>query len=241
MPLAGSGQMPRHQNSFACGLDAPELTVDKRVRRARAAGGTKVQKHPGKVSIKPAARVHDDWCSDEEEEWSEQNASVETTATIATETGTAVEEDLDNWDVVSQTKPKEDEWPSLQQSCDPDLLKYDLFETMSQVSDMTLGSWVDVEDLHSPSRATRPVEQTWASRIGPNNGLPKPKTALPWAGKLRPTPEDKPCHSSGSDDLAPEAQRTWTKWQKSSRSIKAVERRLLETERRQQQRRGSVF
>ena len=33
---------------------------------------------------------------------------------------------------------------------------------------------------------------------GPNNGLPKPKTALPWAGKLRPTPEDKPCLSPKS-------------------------------------------
>ena len=33
---------------YHAGISVAQLTVDKRVRRARAAGGTKVQKHPGK-------------------------------------------------------------------------------------------------------------------------------------------------------------------------------------------------
>eukprot|EP00435_Cladocopium_sp_Y103_P057315 s93_g19.t1 len=207
--------MPRHQNSFACGMDAPELTVEKRVRRAgrpNANGGNKVQKHPGKVSINPSVRMHDPGAFKEDEDWSDEAgcASEETTASETPETqqAPAAKAELEHWDVVSQGKTKEDEWPSLKKSCDPDLQDYDLFETMSQVSDMTLGSWVDVEDCDSPSRALTLAEQraaagTWASRIGPSNGLPKPKTALPWAGKLRPTPEEKACQSP-DDDLEPQ-------------------------------------
>lgn len=251
--------MPRHQNSFACGVDAPELTVEKRVRRAgrpNANGGNKVQKHPGKVSINPSVRMHDPGAFSEDERWSDAGyASEETTASETpggkrddTSAPGKAQAELDHWDVVSQGKAKEDEWPSLKKSCDPELRDYELFETMSQVSDMTLGSWVDVEDCDSPGRALtaltlaeqRAAASTWASRIGPSNGLPKPKTALPWAGKLRPTPEEKPCQSP-DDDLEQQGRRSWNKWQKSSRNLKAVERRLLETERRQQQRRNAAF
>lgn len=236
--------MPRHQNSFACGVDAPELTVEKRVRRAgrpNANGGNKVQKHPGKVSIHPSVRVHDPGAFSEDEHWSDE-AGAETEETSA-ETPVAEhgEAELDLWDVVSgrARDSKEDEWPSLKKSCDPDLRDYDLFETMSQVSDLTLGSWVEVEDVSdSPSHAATTAASTWASRIGPSNGLPKPKTALPWAGKLRPTPEEKPCQSP-EDDYEQQGRRSWNKWQKSSRNLKAVERRLLESERRQQQRRSA--
>lgn len=239
--------MPRHQNSFACGVDAPELTVEKRVRRAgrpNANGGNKVQKHPGKVSIHPSVRAFDPGAFSEDEHWSDEaGASEETTASETPQADhlapNVQASALDLWDVVSPSKAKEDEWPSLKKSCDPDLRDYDLFETMSQVSDLTLGSWVDVEDVSdSPSRAL--TATTWASRIGPSNGLPKPKTALPWAGKLRPTPEEKPCQSP-KDDGEQQGRRSWTKWQKSSRNLKAVERRLLETERRQQQRRNAAY
>ena len=34
------------------------------------------------------------------------------------------------------------------------------------------------KDLENP----QPLRTTWASRIGPSNGMPKAKTALPWAG-----------------------------------------------------------
>ena len=37
------------------------------------------------------------------------------------------------------------------------------------------------------------IQRLAVAAPGPSNGLPKPKTALPWAGKLRPTPEEKPC------------------------------------------------
>eukprot|EP00438_Fugacium_kawagutii_P032082 Skav235382 [mRNA] locus=scaffold59:730138:751458:- [translate_table: standard] len=235
--------MPRHQNSFPCGVDVPEAAVQKRVRPAMP-GGTKTQKQSGRVSFSRMKRDPGTY-SEDEETWSDQDASVETTCSTPEQRPGAPprEEELDNWDLVSENKTKEEEWPSLKQSCDPDLLEYDdLFETLSQVSDMTLGSWVDVQDCESPSRALTLAEQrtTWASRIGPNNGMPKPKSALPWAGKLHPMPEENAMNGQSSyDDDLPQGRRSWTKWQKSSRNLKAVERRVLETERRQQQRRAA--
>ncbi|CAK9041152.1 unnamed protein product [Durusdinium trenchii] len=223
--------MPRHSNSFACGLDVPELAVSKRVRPG-ANGTNKWQKHPGKTpALASLVDLDEVFHAEEEEDWSEPETSVETTAT-AREQSTAQEEEDDQWDLVSQAVPKEQEWPSLDQSRDPELLDYDLFETMSQVSDLTLSSWVDLnEDLEESKPAT------WASRIGPSNGLPKPKTALPWAGKLRPTPENATCSHEEEDPNSMEFEgRTWNKWQKSSRNLKAVERRLVQTARRQEQR-----
>eukprot|EP00490_Sorites_sp_Unknown_P009420 CAMPEP_0114684498 /NCGR_PEP_ID=MMETSP0191-20121206/59188_1 /TAXON_ID=126664 /ORGANISM="Sorites sp." /LENGTH=245 /DNA_ID=CAMNT_0001967341 /DNA_START=54 /DNA_END=790 /DNA_ORIENTATION=- len=245
--------MPRHQNSsYACGVDVPEAAVAKRVRPGMP-GGNKTRKHSGRVSMNLSVKLDPGIYSDEE--WSDQEAmpppSVDTTCSEGVPEGlegAKPQEDLDHWDVISEVKHKDEEWPSLQKSCDPDLLDYDLFETLSQVSDMTLGSWVEVEDCDSPKAALTLAEQqaasTWASRIGPSNGIPKAKTQLPWAGHLRPMPEEKAVNAEGqssNDDFLPQARGTWTKWQKSSRNMKAVERRLLETERRQQQRRNAQF
>ncbi|OLP91469.1 hypothetical protein AK812_SmicGene26839 [Symbiodinium microadriaticum] len=104
-PLVRSDlNMPRHSNSYACGMDIPEVAFDKRCRRSshRPMGGTKVQKHPGKQSLDLERGVHLS-SIDEHEFWYEsddQEVSDQTTASPEAEE----EDDFDEsgWDFVAE-------------------------------------------------------------------------------------------------------------------------------------------
>lgn len=42
------------------------------------------------------------------------------------------------------------------------------------------------------------IGRCFKSSSGPSNGMPKPKSALPWAGKLHPMPEENAMNGAGT-------------------------------------------
>ncbi|CAE7038403.1 unnamed protein product [Symbiodinium sp. KB8] len=231
--------MPRHSNSYACGMDIPEVAFDKRCRRSshRPMGGTKVQKHPGKQSLDLERGVHLS-SIDEHEFWYEsddQEVSDQTTASPEAEEE-AEEDDFDEsgWDFVAEPVREEarEEWPSLQGNSALDAL-----ETMSMASDLTLCSWVDVADEESEVVSPQ-AAPTWAARLGTSTAPRPSKAALPWAHR-RPrarnasiVPED---HDDIEDAADVAALRSWNKWQKSSRNTKAMQKTAEKIHRRFEQ------
>ncbi|CAE7282604.1 unnamed protein product [Symbiodinium natans] len=231
--------MPRHSNSYACGMDIPEVAFDKRCRRSshRPMGGTKVQKHPGKQSLDLESGVHLS-SIDEHEFWyeSEHDPEVSDETTASPEPEEEDDFDESGWDFVSPEsaeEEKKEEWPALQGKNLQAAM--DALETMSMASDLTLCSWVDVADVEDAAAPTEAEAPTWAARLGTSTAPRPPKATLPWAHRrprVRVTHTPEGCDV---EDAADVAGRSWNKWQKSSRNTKAMQKTAEKIHRRLEQ------